>query len=430
MKYLKNYKLFENSNLIKGFFISEDSDDEEEDGLPLDKSTITNNAYDLANNCGVAILSDKNLYYIFFDTKFNRLIAALFTSIDSDKYSFDIVVDRSYENMGLGTKLVSIAIEDYNSAKDAIPELSMEIDCINPIMAKLLKNKFGFEEGPTVGPNRIIMIKENILNIRKYFSEFSQEERKLIKLFLYLYEHHQMNHYGSFDYNKFYHVYYMLPQDFRNMIKYTNRKILYRGQEIGNKVEKQNIATFTTSKSIAEFMGDEIITNKNYTYSNSIDSEKLVKFISNRKNKELNEYQIGDDEGEVLLLKAKINESLTHEETDKLLDKISKNGITSLTFQEKKELENADKNYNFKEDLIKNIKNMATKNIRLNTPILLDYGKYDSDVRKNLIESISLNTANVVCYINKDIQRSYGIPYEKLDIKFLLKIKEIINLDF
>ena len=71
---------------------------------------------------------------------------------------------------------------------------------------------------------------------RIYLSDYNENEKKIIKAFLYLYYNHQGNHHGSFDYSKLVKIYYMLPEDFRSMIKYTSRKILYRGQEIGSNI--------------------------------------------------------------------------------------------------------------------------------------------------------------------------------------------------
>jgi ribosomal protein S18 acetylase RimI-like enzyme len=151
-----SFKLFETASSIEGYYFSEDDDYDEES--PLDRSEMIQRAYDLAKNCGVNILSDKNLLYIFYDNKFEKIVGALFTSV-SDTYSFDIVVDRSYENVGMGTKLVKIAISHFEEYKDANPDLTMEIDCINPVMANILRKKFGFEDGPILGPDRIIMTK-------------------------------------------------------------------------------------------------------------------------------------------------------------------------------------------------------------------------------------------------------------------------------
>ena len=36
----------------------------------------------------------------------------------------------------------------------------MEIDCINPVMADILRRKFGFKDGAILGPDRIIMTKK------------------------------------------------------------------------------------------------------------------------------------------------------------------------------------------------------------------------------------------------------------------------------
>jgi ribosomal protein S18 acetylase RimI-like enzyme len=156
MKYILTKEQFEQTSGIIGYYYDPENFDED---FPFDVEKIGNDAYKLAVNCGLTILSDKNLFYFFYDHKFKRMIAALFVGITGEVYSFDICVNRSYENMGFATKLVKIAIEDFKYNKDTIKDLHMEIDCINPIMAKILSRKFKFKKGAQLDVNRCIMIK-------------------------------------------------------------------------------------------------------------------------------------------------------------------------------------------------------------------------------------------------------------------------------
>jgi len=155
--YLLSFKLFETASSISGYYFTPD-DDSTDDDYPLDRDIMMQKAYDLAKNCGLNISSSKDLLYVFFDSRGEKVVGALFAGI-SDTYSFDVMIDRSYENIGLATKLVKVAIEHYKEFNDSHPDLTMEIDCINPIMANILRKKFGFEDGPILGPDRIIMTK-------------------------------------------------------------------------------------------------------------------------------------------------------------------------------------------------------------------------------------------------------------------------------
>lgn len=137
MKYLRKFN--ENTENIIGYFYNPEDYDED---IPEDLYT---KAEKLANNRGIRILSGKDLLYAFYDINSDNVIAALFVDPIGD-YSFDIVVDVNHEKSGYATKLVEIAIGDYEIYKEADEDLIMKIDCINPIMGNLLERKFGFKE--------------------------------------------------------------------------------------------------------------------------------------------------------------------------------------------------------------------------------------------------------------------------------------------
>lgn len=150
MKHLKYFK--EQQERIIGYYINEDDyDDETPEGL-------SNMAYNLAKDRGIYISNSKDLLYVSYDTNIEKVVGALFRSYGTT-YSFDIVVDSSYERAGIATNLVKIAISDYNEFKQHDRKLKMEIDCINPIMADILRRKFGFKDGGSSSTERITMIK-------------------------------------------------------------------------------------------------------------------------------------------------------------------------------------------------------------------------------------------------------------------------------
>jgi hypothetical protein len=103
-----------------------------------------------------------------------------------------------------------------------------------------------------------------------------------------------------------YDTYIVLPKNFKNLIRYTGNRILYRGtdndQEGVSAYPKIN--SFTPSKWYAEYMGRYVVNSKQFNYNASIDTAKVRMFLTRRKNKKLErEYSIGDDEGEIILMK-------------------------------------------------------------------------------------------------------------------------------
>ena len=154
MKYIKLFR--ENEERIHGSYINcEDMDDIQED--------LYSKACELANNRGIRISNNKELIYVYFVSfnRFKEVIGALFRGADNEHYSFDIVVGADYENKGLATKLIKIAIEDFKMYKEGNENLIMQIDCINPIMSDILERKFGFKETGRFIHGRRIMSKAN-----------------------------------------------------------------------------------------------------------------------------------------------------------------------------------------------------------------------------------------------------------------------------
>jgi len=135
------------------------NEDFEEYGI--DEYDAAGRALEIAKNGGVTILRDKRLSGILLDTKLSKVIGAIWVSDSSDKFSFDIAIDSSYQNMGLSDILIKDAISEYNSQKDAYDgmdeDFKMEVDVINPKLAQILKNKYGFYVVSELSQNRVLM---------------------------------------------------------------------------------------------------------------------------------------------------------------------------------------------------------------------------------------------------------------------------------
>lgn len=134
---------------------------EEFEEYDIDMYESADQAEEVAKNGGVTILSDKRLVGILFDIKLPRVIGGLWVSDDRHRFSFDIAIDSSYQNMGLSKILIEGALGEYEMQKDVYDEIGndfqMEVDVINPKLAKILKSKYGFHVIGELSQNRVLM---------------------------------------------------------------------------------------------------------------------------------------------------------------------------------------------------------------------------------------------------------------------------------
>lgn len=163
------------------------SDDYNEDfeEYGLDEYEVSERAHEIAKNGGVTILRDKNLNSVLVDLKEKKVIGGLWVSQDHDKFSFDIALDSTYQNMGLSSNLIKQAISEYEMQKEMYgDDLVMEVDVINPKLAEILKNKYGFYKVGDLGPNRVLMsLNESQELSEDYPSHFDMEHFKSLKTF-------------------------------------------------------------------------------------------------------------------------------------------------------------------------------------------------------------------------------------------------------
>lgn len=101
--------------------------------------------WELARSVGVNILRDKDFragYHVG-----GEIVAALFDdSSDSNGYSFDIVVSPTFQKLGLGKKLLELALATYSENQEAYGEdYQMRLDVTSPVMEAMLRSR-GFKE--------------------------------------------------------------------------------------------------------------------------------------------------------------------------------------------------------------------------------------------------------------------------------------------
>ena len=104
---------------------------------------VEGDPYEVAQEAGLYISNDKEPTSIALDG--NEIVGAVFTSADSDEFSFDIAVKPAYQGKKIGTKLLDAAMSESEEFGDVYPDMSIRVDAVNPVMAAMLKKR-GFSE--------------------------------------------------------------------------------------------------------------------------------------------------------------------------------------------------------------------------------------------------------------------------------------------
>lgn len=136
-----------------------------EEGIEdIDIYDAENEASKIAKNGGINILSDKSLSGILIDSDLIKVIGGVWVSNDDDTFSFDIAIDKEYQNKGLSKILIEYAISEYEDQKSIYDEmgtdLKMEVDVINPKLAKILQIHYKFKIINKLPGNRVIMTRD------------------------------------------------------------------------------------------------------------------------------------------------------------------------------------------------------------------------------------------------------------------------------
>tara|TARA_B100001778_G_scaffold334952_1_gene349453 strand:- start:500 stop:2074 length:1575 start_codon:yes stop_codon:yes gene_type:complete len=111
-------------------------------------------SYELARNSSINILSDKEPSMVAVSG--DRVVGALFTSVQGNSYSFDVVVDPSFQRQGIGGRLTDMAMSHYKDMSADMPDLEMNADVVNPVMKNMLQDR-GLSEKSRIDDQRSIM---------------------------------------------------------------------------------------------------------------------------------------------------------------------------------------------------------------------------------------------------------------------------------
>lgn len=147
-------------------------------------------------------------------------------------------------------------------------------------------------------------LRKNIIaTISEYLNENIDNNKDIIKFIGYL-EHYQSNHYNTFNRKLLVDSYNNLPERIKKIINSTDIDNLYRGLD---GLSYKSAISFTNNKDYADTFGVYTVPfTELKEYSGLIDTQKLVKFLDkNRIN-----HDIGDDEGEVIVLNPIFNDDL------------------------------------------------------------------------------------------------------------------------
>lgn len=135
------------------------------------------------------------------------------------------------------------------------------------------------------------------------------------------------------------------------------------------------------------------------------------------------------------IVKRVLQESYNEDELNKLLDKISKTGIGSLSFLERKKLDNIQNpDFDAKQDLIDEIKLLveryggAISMSDMEAPSSPAFKEIDQEI--HLIERLYKFGVEVVVYGGykyQDELNDYNVKYEELTEDMLLEIKSLID---
>jgi GNAT superfamily N-acetyltransferase len=154
----------EESSNYKYFPIDSEYDNEDLDDLDLDIYELTDQADNIAKSSNINILRNKDLKGIILDLNTNEVAGALWIENDSDEFSFDIAVDPKHRNKRLSYILIDEALSEYDARNSEYNDyknknLPMKIDVVNPLLANILKSKYGFKVFKRITNDRVLMRK-------------------------------------------------------------------------------------------------------------------------------------------------------------------------------------------------------------------------------------------------------------------------------
>ena len=119
-----------------------------------DEEDLFDQVDQLEKDSPINILRGKELIAVYMDT--GKVVAALYTEVSGDEFSFDVIVGEDHQGRVIGSKMLDIAIEVFEQQKDGNDEMIIRLDVVNPVMKKALEKR-GFDVKDKVGKDRWIM---------------------------------------------------------------------------------------------------------------------------------------------------------------------------------------------------------------------------------------------------------------------------------
>jgi hypothetical protein len=108
----------------------------------------------------INILRGKEIASIIIDILQHKVAGVLWTEIDGNSFSFDIIINKEFRGKNLSHSLIDRAIENYNNIKDDYgKKFSIVLDVVNPKMKGLLKTKYNFKVVKEIDGHIIMRLK-------------------------------------------------------------------------------------------------------------------------------------------------------------------------------------------------------------------------------------------------------------------------------
>lgn len=164
-KLLRESLIFEEENNYILIPLGYDDYNEDIEEYGLDEDELFNRAHQIAKENSLNILSDKRLSTVLVDIKNGIAIGGVWVSDSNDDFSFDIALDKNYQNLRLSHLLIDSALDEYQIQNEAYfdmtnKKLPMNIDVINPKLADILKRKYGFKSKEKITNDRVMMTRK------------------------------------------------------------------------------------------------------------------------------------------------------------------------------------------------------------------------------------------------------------------------------
>lgn len=120
------------------------------------RDDFTNQAWKLAKNSSIHILSDKDLSSVAIIN--NVVVGALFVAWNQEEFSFDVVVDPKFQNQGIGKQLIDAAMSEFNWTE--FPDKYIKADVVNSYLIPVLR-RYGFKIQQQIGSHTIMTYGQN-----------------------------------------------------------------------------------------------------------------------------------------------------------------------------------------------------------------------------------------------------------------------------